>query len=120
MQLKEIKDIIDKAVENLLNGGLIPVADATNSLINLKESLRQALQEEALSTEEPTCHWCIGAGDCPSKGPFGFCCTRERGHDGDHVACGGSSHNMERWHNAELEILFKDELKRDSAEIFGE
>lgn len=43
MTTKEIKDIVDKAVENLLNGGLIPVADATNSLINLKEGLRKAI-----------------------------------------------------------------------------
>ncbi len=28
-----------------------------------------------------------------------YFCTRERGHEGEHVACGGLEHYIEAWNN---------------------
>lgn len=47
------------------------------------------------------CAYCTdGETVCASKGPGArgaFVCTREPMHDGDHVACSGNSHAVERW-----------------------
>lgn len=47
---------------------------------------------------EDNCPFCAGSGDCPEMhpGPAAWICTREGGHSGDHVACGGE-HDLARW-----------------------
>lgn len=34
---------------------------------------------------------------CFSGAAHGYCCTRPKGHSGDHVACGGKSHAVCVW-----------------------
>jgi hypothetical protein len=50
------------------------------------------------------CYFCVGDGNCPEGKvtKYGkFCCMREKGHGGDHVACVGfaDDHAIERWPN---------------------
>jgi len=47
-----------------------------------------------------TCKYCDeGAQDegCPEVTKRGYKCTRKKGHDGKHVACGGLQHRIEEW-----------------------
>jgi hypothetical protein len=56
-------------------------------------------------TNDAICEFCDARGpngrSCLSRQEpgevFGYDCTRLRGHSGDHVACGGSRHDIARW-----------------------
>ena len=37
---------------------------------------------------------------CDNRHRNGFICTRERGHDGNHCACGTDEHNCAHWENS--------------------
>ncbi len=37
------------------------------------------------------------------KSPY-YGCTRERGHEGDHIACGGGRHKLEVWPQEEPDV----------------
>jgi hypothetical protein len=53
----------------------------------------------AREAAEVECEWCEGGdGNCPSKHE-GLYCTRQRGHEGPHVACDGHprGHSISRW-----------------------
>ncbi len=40
--------------------------------------------------------------DCDNKnGPVGYWCTREMGHEGNHVACARTYHLLDVWENGE-------------------
>lgn len=54
------------------------------------------------------CEWCEGNKDCqefePTKGCRpGYICTRERGHQGNHVTCLPWRHNVAEWEPAKAE-----------------
>lgn len=52
-----------------------------------------------------TCKYCetnpLVSEGCPASHPEGYLCTREEGHEGDHVACGVSDHPIVIWSNDE-------------------
>jgi hypothetical protein len=44
---------------------------------------------------------CVGTErGCMETGPSRWQCTRARGHEGPHVACGVHTHNLDTWPNA--------------------
>lgn len=48
----------------------------------------------------PYCYYCkinYDNGYCCNFSHSGLACTREKGHKGDHVACGVYKCNMKRW-----------------------
>ncbi len=62
----------------------------------------KTLQDEVKPTLD-VCEFCAPAENftedklCPSSSRRGFICTREKGHRGDHVACGTSEHMIDTW-----------------------
>lgn len=51
-----------------------------------------------LPEEEPQCEYCMSEGSERCYSRFGnYGCTRAQGHEGDHVACGNSVHELYRW-----------------------
>jgi hypothetical protein len=51
------------------------------------------------------CEYCQWSPDawygCRSFSPAGYLCSREAGHDGPHVACGGDKHALANWGDEE-------------------
>jgi hypothetical protein len=46
----------------------------------------------------PKCNYeCCSLPDCRAKNKDGFTCTRNLGHEGDHVACGIAEHDLCIW-----------------------
>lgn len=46
----------------------------------------------------PKCNYeCCSLLDCRAKNKDGFTCTRNLGHEGDHVACGSAEHDLRIW-----------------------
>lgn len=45
----------------------------------------------------PYCRDLLTDGDACGETEQGWSCTREPGHDGPHVACGGELHEMAEW-----------------------
>ena len=45
------------------------------------------------------CRACTDKETCADVSKDGLYCTRERGHKGNHVACGDVNHHMATWMN---------------------
>lgn len=102
----EIIAIIEREVVcnnrcDCIEAALCGAEDAADAIMARLESPFGKYGDPAISDD---CELCYGDGDCPSEMDR-WMCTRELGHSGDHVACGGAgSHLARTWHNAQDDL----------------
>ena len=67
------------------------------------------------------CEWCGFEHRCGQKDPSGFICTRQDGHEGEHVSCTWGAHGLTRWPNTEQPAVDtpanSETAERETAEV---